>query len=124
MPNVILDLSAYREETADIILEGGRKLRLKKPSEKLVIQLLGLRNLDENDPAAVLETLNGVTAAILNNNADGLTFGRDSIETLSQDVKLRIVEAYTEYATQLQARPTASSPKSPARRSDPMSPRS
>ena len=114
MGEIILDLAAYQDETADIRMADGNVLHLSKPSEALVLKLLRLQNLDTKDPMAVLTALNQVTQAVLNNNADGIEFDFDSVSALSYDRKAAIIEAYTGFATELQSRPTASSPASPA----------
>ncbi len=114
MSEIILDLQAYQEETADIRMADGRVVRLRKPSERLVLELLRLKDVDpDGDAQEILDTLNRVTTAILNNNADGVTFPAGAVERLFYDQKMAIVSAYTDFATQLQARPTASSPSSP-----------
>lgn len=107
----ILDLRAYVEETADVRMTDGTLLRLRKPSQRMVIHLMQLKDLDEKTPAEdTIERLNGVTLEILNNNADGLAFGQESAEALTLDMKLMLVSAYADFATRLQANPTVSSP--------------
>lgn len=114
MAEIILDLAAYQEETADIRMADGTVVHLRKPSERLVLELLRLKDVDPNgDPQQILDTLNRVTTAILNNNANGLAFPASEVEKLFYDQKMAIVSAYTDFATTLQARPTASSPSSP-----------
>ena len=115
MAEIILDLAAYQEETADIRMADGTVLHLRKPSERLVLELLRLKDVDPNgDPKQIVDTLNRVSTAILNNNANGISFRTEEVEKLFYDQKMAIVSAYNDFATTLQARPTASSPSSPA----------
>ena len=117
MSEIILDLSAYAEETADIRLADGNILHLAKPTEALVIELLKLRDVDaSSDGVALLDALNRVTLAVLNNNCDGVTFDRDGVARLPMDQKCAIIGAYTDFATRLQANPTTASPSSPETR--------
>ena len=114
MSNIILDLSAYADETADIRLRDGTVIHLRKPTEALVIELLQLRDVDQNSASLeLLEALNRVCGAILNNNADGVTFDRAAVSALQMDVKTGIVSAYTDFATRLQENPTISRPSNP-----------
>lgn len=111
----ILDLSAYREETADITMQDGKVLHLRKPSERMVIHILQMRDLDDSSPSEeVLSVLNRVLLDILNTNADGYEFKMDGIRDMTLDVKLRIIQAYADWATELQSNPTTPSPSSPA----------
>lgn len=113
MSEIILDLAAYQEETADIRMADGNVLHLRKPSERLVLELLRLKDVDpDGAPEEILATLNRVTAAVLNNNADGVAFSMEEVAKLLYDQKMAVVSAYTDFAAQLQARPTVSSPSS------------
>lgn len=116
----LLDLSVYKEETADIRMTDGRLLHLRKPSQRLVIEMLQLGRLtEEMQPEAIADALDRVTAEILNNNADGIPIRRESVEALTLDMKLAIVNAYSEFATRLQGNPTTSSPENRTRRPRP-----
>jgi hypothetical protein len=111
----ILDLSVFEEETLDVKLSDGKVIRLKKPTQALVIAMLRLRNMSENTPEeAALAAMNGITLKILNNNADGMTFEMSNVEHLSVDAKSALLFGYSEFAAQLQANPSCSSPQNPA----------
>ena len=114
MAEIILDLSVYREETADIRMSNGVVVHLNKPTEALVIELLQLRNVDATAASVeLLDALNRVCRAVLNNNADGVEFGPEVVAALPMDQKAAIISAYTDFATRLQANPIYSSPSSP-----------
>ncbi len=109
----ILDLSVFAEETLDVRLADGKLLHLKKPTQALAIAMLQLRNLSEDmQPEAALAVQNSVVLRIMNNNADGVTFTPESVANLTLDVKTAIIKGYADYASELQANPTCSSPQS------------
>ncbi len=109
---IILDLSIFREETADIRLADGAVLHLKKPTERLVIHMLQMKDVDEKSPPAeILGTLNRIAQEILNNNADGVTFDMAVVSAMGTDEKANIVTAYSDWATRLQANPTSARPQ-------------
>lgn len=113
---IVLDLSAYAEETADIRLADGNVLHLKKPTELMVIHLMQLKGVDENsDPTLILTTLNRITTEILNCNTDGVTFAYKDVAMMETAQKAAIMESYSRWATELQSNPTTSSPRSPER---------
>lgn len=112
---VILDLSVFQEETADIRLQGGVVVHLKKPSQRMVIHMIQMRDMDETKPPElILATLDRMTAEILNNNADGVAFSPAVVAEMATDVKVGIVQAYSDWAARLQANPTSPRPESPA----------
>ncbi len=104
---MILDLSVFQEETLDITMMNGEVLHIKKPEQRMVIELIKFRKLREDANAKkVLRALNDVTALILNSNTDGVYLERETIDALSVDIKLAIVNAYTKFILKLQANPT------------------
>lgn len=109
----ILDLSVFDEETLDLKTAEGRIIHLKKPTQALAIAMLQLRGLsDKTAPEAALAIQNSVVLKIMNNNADGITFTPESIAALTLPVKNGIVKEYADFASELQANPTISSPQS------------
>lgn len=109
----ILDLSVFDEETLDLKTAEGRIVHLKKPTQALAIAMLQLRGLSEKTaPEAALAIQNSVVLKIMNNNADGITFTPESIAALTLQVKNGIVKEYADFASELQANPTISSPQS------------
>jgi hypothetical protein len=110
----ILDLSVFEEETLDVKLSGDNVIHLKKPTQGLVIAMLRLRNMAENTPDEVaLATMNIIAAKILSNNTDGIVFTQESVAALSIKTKHMLLSGYSEFAAEVQANPTVSSPRSP-----------
>ena len=117
--SIILDLSAYTEETADVTMADGNVLHLKKPTELMVIHLLQLKQVNEDsDPMLILGTLNRITQEILNCNTDGVTFDFATVSRLDTDSKTAIVKAYSDWANKLRSNPTISSPRSQEKRKE------
>lgn len=109
----ILDLSVFDEETLDLKTAEGRIIHLKKPTQALAIAMLQLRGLsDKTAPEAALAIQNSVVLKIMNNNADGIVFTPESVAALTLQVKNGIVKEYADFASELQANPTISSPQS------------
>lgn len=114
---MILDLSAFQEETLDVLMADGSMLHLKKPTQELAIGMMNLRFIDEKSPSeAIVAKLNAMVCRILNNNADGLQIGMDSVAALTLDVKTAILTGYSEFATKLQSNPTSASLQSPEKK--------
>lgn len=112
----ILDLSVFDEETLDLKTADGHIIHLKKPTQALAIAMLQLRSLsDKTTPEAALAIQNSVVLKIMNNNADGIAFTPESVAALTLAVKNAIVKEYADFASELQANPTASSLQSPVK---------
>lgn len=108
---MILDLSAFVDETLDIHLADGAMLRLPKPSQRLVIEIMKLATIDENTPEDQQEAaLNKLTRDIINSNLQGLQFSEESVAAISGGVKLEIIDGYTKFIKKIQANPTSSRP--------------
>nr|DAU96699.1 MAG TPA: hypothetical protein [Caudoviricetes sp.] len=104
---MILDLSVFQPETLDITMLNGEVIHIKKPEQGMVIELFKFRKLSEDANAKkAIRALNDMTALILNNNEDDVHFDRKSIEALSIDVKLAIVNAFTKFVLKVQSNPT------------------
>lgn len=114
---MILDLKPFLEETLDINMADGQKLRIPKPSQRMLIKIMGFREIGEDTPPdKVREALNDMTTEILNGNIDGYTIDAASIAGMSDKMKLQILSAYTEFMRKVQDDPTMPFQASPARR--------
>ena len=104
---MILDLKAFVDETLDIEMANGNKLRIPKPSQEMVLKILAMQTIDVNAPEEkAMEALNRLVGDILNSNIDGVTIDRASIHALGENPKIAIVNAYTEFMKKLQSNPT------------------
>lgn len=114
---MILDLKAFIDETLDIHMADGATLRVPKPNQGMLIQIMGFRDIGEDTPREkVEEALNDMVCEVLNSNIDGIEIDRASIAAMQENTKLAILSAYTEFMRSLQANPTMPSPQSPARK--------
>lgn len=104
---LIMDLTAYVEETADIRMQDGTLLHLRKPSQRMVIHMMQMRDISaDTDTVEIMRVLDDVTMEILNNNADSVQFRREAVQDMPADLKTRIIGAYSEWAAKLQSNPT------------------
>lgn len=114
---MILDLNAFLDETLDINMDGGVVLRIPKPSQKMLIKIMGFQNIDADTPEEKAEeALNQMTGDILNSNINKIEFSQESIAAMGNQAKLQILTAYTEFMRKVQANPTTPCRQSPARR--------
>ena len=104
---MILDLSVFQPETLDITMMDGTQLHIPKPDQGRVIELIKFRSIKEDTNAKrAIRALNDMTALILNSNTDGISIQRRSIEQMSVEIQLAIVNAYTQFILKLQSNPT------------------
>lgn len=106
----MLDLRLFASETLDITMPDGSVLHVKKPTERIIIELVRLRDFDPNSaPDVVLAVVNKCAHMILNNNEEGVAVSKDQIAALPVAAKGAILDAFTEMASRINADPTSSS---------------
>lgn len=104
---MILDLSVFKEETLDIKMMDGQVLHVRKPSQRMVIEILKLRDLDEHSaPEEIIGAVNKMVWTILNDNTEDVHFAPYVVENMSLEIKQAILNGYTEFTTKLQQNPT------------------
>jgi hypothetical protein len=103
----MLDLSVFQEKTLDIKLLDGSIIKIKKPTQALIIEVMKLRGINEQDDGVeIISTLSGLVHKILNSNNTGKTFTKEFIdETLDFNMCMAIVQAYGEFITEIQNNP-------------------
>lgn len=102
----IIDLSVFQEETLDIKLLDGSMVRITKPSQRMVIEMLKFKELGEDTPAEVLiQSVNKIVANILNSNDAKKFFDIKFVEDMNLKMKLAIIKAYGEFITGVQSNP-------------------
>lgn len=106
MGNKILDLSVYQQTTFDITFPSGEVLKVKKPTQAIVIEMVALSQKDQNNQAALLESLVDVCAAVLSNNTEGKQF---TAEWVSKELDIvmisAIIRGYSDFIQELQSNP-------------------
>lgn len=102
----ILDLSVYKEDTLDITMPDGKVIHITKPTQAMVIKVLQMRNLNENsEPEKIVNAFNALVLAILNSNDAGICYERQMVEQMPLKMKTAIINAYSDFITDLQSDP-------------------
>ncbi len=106
----ILDLSIFKEDTLDIRLLDGTLLHISKPTQRMVIEMLKLKNISDDTTAEQLAaTMDTLVLGILNSNRDGRNYNLRFVMDMQLRLKHAIINAYAEYITGVQANPNSSS---------------
>ena len=101
--NKILDLSVYEGKTFDVKLPDGTLLNIKKPTQALVIMIMGL---EEKNGADVVSAMGELAARILSNNTNGKTFSVDWVnENTDISMLAAIINGYTDFMREIQSNP-------------------
>ena len=104
----VLDLTTFIEETLDIKMPDGSTIHIKKPTQRMVIAMLNLREKAQSaSPTEQIEAIEDAILSILNSNTDGITFTSDSIEDLNVGMRTAIIRAYSEYISGVQSNPNS-----------------
>lgn len=102
----VLDLTAFIEETLDVKMPNGDIISLKKPTERMVIAMLSLRDkADGADPKEQLKAISDMILLILNSNTNGKKFSEEDLDDLSIPMRTAIIRGYSNYITGLQSDP-------------------
>lgn len=100
-----LDLSLFVNQTLDITLPDGDIIKVKKPTEKGVMKLMALQNIDEEH---AFEAMNELVLFILNSNKEGEEFDQEWIDdNLDWSMKTAVITAYSEFINELQSDPNS-----------------
>ena len=90
----MIDLSKKTTELYKIKLEDGTILRLKKPTQLMLVQMVEMSQSKEKDFEIVIELFNLLTR-IFNRNVNGMTFTQEQIEEmLDLEIAMIIVQDY------------------------------
>lgn len=90
----MIDLSKKTTELYKIKLEDGTILRLKKPTQLMLVQMVEMSQSKEQDFEIVIELFNLLTR-IFNRNVNGMTFTQEQIEEmLDLEIAMTIVQDY------------------------------
>lgn len=105
--NNIVDLSVFENQTLDIKMPDGKILKITKPVQRMVIEILKFKNLNEDTPPRkIIEATNRMVWNILNSNDESLHITQaDVAEGLNTQSKLAIIQAYSTFITGIQSDP-------------------
>jgi len=103
----VLDIGVFQDKTIKVKLPEGKILRLRKPTERMAIAAIALRQIDEGtEQEEVIRALNAIAIEILNNNDEGLKFTQEDMEyQLSVDDRLNLISVYEAFIEELQSNP-------------------
>ena len=105
MPKTIktLDLSVYEQKYLDVVLLDGSIIQLKKPTQKIAIEMASLpQYLFETDLNVIVTALNDVLINILNNNREDRVFTLADVQDWEIELKNAVLEAYQGFLFELQ----------------------
>lgn len=99
----ILDLSVFQEQYMEVKMPDGTMLKLSKPTQKMVIELLKFQNLNENSaPEEIVDALDKITLEILSTDKNGT---KVTIADLNIRMKLALIQEYSKFITEVQSNP-------------------
>lgn len=78
----MLDLGKVKQEQYKIKLADGTVLKLKKPTQAMLITLYEMKNLEDSEDIEVLEKLSEFLLRIFNRNLNDIIYTKDDIEEM------------------------------------------
>lgn len=104
----ILDLQSFQQKTHEVRLFDGEVIKLCKPSQKLVIDIMAYEEKvkDTSNVKQVLDAFVSLLVDILNNNLEGRKFTRGYVEKyFSFDIGMVFLQSYIEFIQEVNADP-------------------
>lgn len=95
----MIDLSRGIERPYEIKLEDKTILKLKKPTQGLLLELARLQELTETEqPIEVIEQINNITTRVFNRNMNGRTFTEAEVaEMLDFETAMYVLQDYLQH---------------------------
>ena len=105
----MIDLSVFENATMPVRLPDGHVLHLSKPTQRLVIEMLGFREMKEDSTAEeITAALDTITRKILCTNENGEIFTAEYVERdLNMQMKIALLNAYSAFITEVQSDPNS-----------------
>jgi len=99
----ILDLSCFLEKTLTVKVSPTRTVNLPKPTQAVVIQIIGLssKDADKMTTEEQLEDINKLIYTILNSNTQLYKFSVSDVENMPLQAKMALIDAYNKFALEL-----------------------
>lgn len=103
----IVDLSVFQKQTLALRLPNGETIQISKPTQRMVIELLKFKSIDENsNPQDIVEAMDNMVLAILNNNEKMVSYTQEQAdEMLNVAMKMVIIQHYAEFVQGIQQNP-------------------
>ena len=103
----VLDLSVFAEDTFDITMPNGELVKVRKPTQAIVIALMELSQAQKiNDSEEIINRMVEFCSIVLSNNKEGKKYSTDWIaENLDFTMVSAIVQGYSEFIADIQSNP-------------------
>ena len=104
----VLDLTVFQEETLDITMPNGDVVKVRKPTQAIVIALMNLSDAQSKLARSedLIESLVEFCSVVLCNNREGKKYSAEWIsENLDFTMVSAIVQTYSEFIAEIQSNP-------------------
>lgn len=104
----ILAQSSVQAATHEVILFDGNSIHLMKPTQSMVLELMGLeQDVQNKQPEKVMELYNSVLLRILNHNREGRRFNEGYLNKYftSMEIGMALIGDYMEFIQGVQSAP-------------------
>lgn len=107
----MLDLSVFKEQYFELKLFDGEVLKLKKPSQRMVIEMMGYEQTfkdkkNHKNIEVMVDTFSQMIVDILNNNANDKAFNKQFVEeNFDFSLGMTLVQAYMNFVQELNSNP-------------------
>lgn len=104
----MLDLQAFQQKTYEVRLFDGEVIKLTKPSQKLVIDILAYEEKmkDKSNVRNILDSFVSLIVDILNTNLEGRKFNRAYVEKFfSFELGMVFIEGYINFVQDINSDP-------------------
>ena len=103
----MLDLSVLREKTWELKMFGGEILNIKRPTQKMVIEMMGFEEIaQKKEVVATIDGFAAILLDILNNNTNGRVYEQEYVmENFDFAVGMAVIEEYIKFATEINSNP-------------------
>lgn len=107
----MLDLSVFKEKTFELKLFDGEVLNLKRPSHRMVIEMMGYEQTfkdkkNHKNVDKMVNTFSQMLLDILNSNTQGRVFDLEFVEeNFDFNLGMLVVESYMEFVQEINSNP-------------------
>lgn len=103
----ILARESLQAAAHEVILFDGDRIHLLKPTQAMVVELMGLEQATQGkSPAEMLELYNAVVLRVLNNNREGRRFNGGYLKKhFTLEVGMALLNDYVEFIQGVQSAP-------------------
>ena len=95
----MLDLGKIKQDLYKIKLADGTILKIKKPTQAMLLTMVEFRNADEKEAFELLEDLYALMLRIFNRNANNIEFSMEDIEEMfGLETALIVLKDYMDFS--------------------------